>query len=79
MGRHWLFMFRPVQFLSLVFGAILLTAFSVRAHEAMGGGMLSPMCGAMGWGGMILGGILIISIIAVLIALTLYLVRKSRS
>ena len=70
---------RPVQFLSLVFGALLLATFSARAQETMGGGMSCPMCGAMGWGGMILGGVLIVSVIAALIALTLFLVRKSRS
>lgn len=38
-----------------------------------------PMCGAMGWGGMILGGILILAIIGALIALTVFLIRRSHS
>lgn len=37
-----------------------------------------PMCGAMGWGGMILGGLLAIALIAVLVALAIFLIRRSR-
>ena len=37
-----------------------------------------PMCGAMGWGGMILGAALAAAIIATLIALTVFLIRRSR-
>lgn len=37
-----------------------------------------PMCGAMGWGGMILGGLLVLALISTLVALSIYLIRRSR-
>lgn len=49
--------------------------------NALAQGMMSgscPMCGAMGWGSLILGGILVLAIISALVALTIYLVRRSR-
>lgn len=58
--------------------SILLVALPASAQMD---GMMSgncTMCGAMGWGGMILGFILIVAIIAALGALTLYLFRKSQ-
>jgi len=36
------------------------------------------MCGAMGWGGMVLGAVLLLSASAALIALAIYLIRRSR-
>ncbi len=36
------------------------------------------MCGGMGWGGMILGGALMISVIVAVISLTVFLIRRSR-
>ncbi|MDZ4660546.1 MAG: hypothetical protein SGJ18_02885 [Pseudomonadota bacterium] len=41
--------------------------------------MSCPMCGVMGWGGMILGGLLIVSVIAAFGALAIYLIRRSRT
>lgn len=38
-----------------------------------------PMCGAMGWGGMALGAVLLLSVSAALVALAVFLVRKSRT
>lgn len=57
---------------------ILFVPQALYAEEMMGGKMSCPMCGVMGWGGMILGGVLILAIIAALVALTLYLIRRSR-
>lgn len=51
---------------------------SVFAQGMMGGNASCPMCGAMGWGGMILGGVLILAVIAALVALTIFLIRRSR-
>lgn len=50
-----------------------------QAAEMADGKMSCPMCGAMGWGRMILGAILILSLIAALVALTIFLIRRSRS
>ena len=56
----------------------LLPISNLYAQGMMGGSQSCPMCGSMGWGGMILGALLILSIIAVLVALSIYLFRKSR-
>ena len=51
------------------------------AHPAFAEGIMSdscPMCGVMGWGTMILGGVLALAAIAALIALTVFLIRRSR-
>lgn len=37
------------------------------------------MCGVMGWAGMVLGGLLAIALIAALVALAIFLIRRSRS
>lgn len=37
------------------------------------------MCSAIGWGGMILGALLIVSALSALLALTVYLLRRSRT
>jgi len=64
---------------SLAICFMLLFPQGAHAQEMMGGKMSCPMCGAMGWGGMILGGVLILSVIAIFVALALFLVRRSRS
>lgn len=54
-----------------------LTLLSLAAHAQ---GMMDgfcPMCG-MGWGGMVLSGLLVLSLIAALIALTIYFIRRSK-
>ncbi len=70
---------RRIQFFRMFSGMIFLIASTAYGQEMMGSKMSCPMCGAMGWGGMILGGLLIISVIAALVALTLFLIRRSRS
>lgn len=70
---------RLIQFFSLVAGTLFLTTTKTHAQGMMEGNMSCPMCGAMGWGGVILGGLLSISVIAALVALTLFLIRRSRS
>lgn len=79
MERFRSFMPRIIQLFSLTFATMLLSTHQVYAEEMAGGKMLCPMCGAMGWGGMILGGLLMVSVIAALGALTIYLIRRSRS
>lgn len=64
---------RAFTILSLVFTLIVIS------NRALAQGMGScPMCGPMGWTGMILGGVLVLALIAALIALTVFLVRRSR-
>lgn len=70
---------RRIQFFRMFSGMIFLIASTAYAQEMMGSKTSCPMCGAMGWGGMILGGLLTISVIAALVALTLFLIRRSRS
>lgn len=58
---------------------LMVSVFSPGFSQAQG--MMSescPMCGAMGWPGMILGALLILAVIAALIALTIFLIRRSR-
>jgi hypothetical protein len=62
------FVFFSLFFASMLFG---------QGMEGMSGSC--PMCGGMGWGGMILGGLLVIALIAALVALTIFLIRRSRS
>lgn len=51
----------------------------VISSSAFAQGMGScAMCGSMGWIGMILGGILVLALIAALVALTIFLFRKSQ-
>lgn len=38
-----------------------------------------PMCGAMGWTELIIGGLVAIAIIAALISLSVFLIRRSRT
>ena len=78
MGHYRLLLRNSLGPLNVVIGAMLAT-FSINAQEVMGGGMSFPICGAMGWGGMVLSGVLIISFIAALVALAVFLIRKSRS
>jgi len=64
-----------------VLGTILGAWATLFALPAYAEGMMSgscPMCGAMGWGAMILGGVLALAAIAALIALAIFLVRRSR-
>lgn len=65
--------------LSLAFSTVFLLSSAVFAQGMMKDGMSCPMCGAMGWGGMILGAVLMIAVIAVLFSLALYLFRRSRT
>ncbi len=64
-----------------VLGIVLGTWATLFAPLGHAEGMMSgscPMCSAMGWGGMILGGVLALAAIAALIALTVFLIRRSR-
>lgn len=68
------------QTIRIAVATISMLLFALPGSAQMGGMMSGDcaMCGAMGWGGMILGVLLILAIIAALGALTLYLVRRSR-
>lgn len=52
---------------------------SLLAQNMMSSGMSCSMCSTMGWGAMILGGLLVISLIAVCVALTIFLVNRIKS
>lgn len=68
---------KTVSALGIILG-VWATLFALPAYAE---GMMSgscPMCGAIGWGAMILGGVLALAAIAALIALTIFLVRRSR-
>ncbi len=73
-----------MEFRNRIFGVlgIILGTWGIPfTSPAYADGMMSgscPMCSAMGWGGMILGGVLAIAAIAALIALTVFLIRRSR-
>jgi len=57
----------------------LLTLAQERGGEGMMNGMrMNGMCPMCGPAGMILGGLLTIALIAALIALTIFLIRRSR-
>ena len=47
--------------------------------KGMQGGGSCPMCGAMGGGGLVLGGILLIAVIGALASLSVFLIRRSRT
>lgn len=66
----------------ILLSAILMTQFmplSLKAADMMGGYMSCPMCGTMGWGGMIFGGLLMLAVIGALVSLVIYLLRRSRT
>lgn len=63
-------------FEALFLSWIFLFGKSALAQDMMSGSC--PMCGAMGWGGVILGGVLLLALIAALVALTIFLIRRSR-
>lgn len=73
-----LFTNRLIPLVSFVIGTLFMTN-EAHAQGMMGGNMSCPMCGAMGWGGMILMGLLIVSVIAALVALSYFLIRRSRA
>lgn len=67
------------RLLTIFASALVLLIDIASAQNMMGGQMSCPMCGAMGWGGMILGGLMMIAIITALFSLAVYLIRRSRS
>ncbi len=69
---------RNLSFYSMILTPLFMSLRGM-AEEMMGGKMSCHMCGAMGWGGMILGGVLILATIGVLVSLTIYLIRRSRT
>lgn len=67
----------------MVFFLVFLNAVLTFAQDGQGEmkgmqGGSCPMCGAMGWGGMVLGGLLFLAVIGVLVSLSVFLVRRSR-
>ena len=63
-----------------ILALISLNASTVLAQGMMGDTFAScPMCNNMGWGGMTLGVLKMISIIIGFIALVIFLIRRSRS
>ena len=69
---------RDLTILSMTLMALLIPL-NAYSQEMMGGNMSCPLCGFMGWGGMILGGGLMLAFIAALVSLTVYLLRRSRN
>ncbi len=60
-------------------GLFLLISKNAFAQGMMGGTFAScSMCNSMGWGGMALGMLMMISMFAAFIALVVFLVRRSR-
>ena len=80
MEHRYLKMPPSVRMIFLLLGTIVLWATEMQAQEkSMREGMSCPMCGAMGWGGMILGGFLMISVIVAFVSLSVFLVRRNRA
>lgn len=69
-----------VRHLFFMFSLLLLTAKNAFAQGWMGGTFNScPMCNNMGWGGMTLGLLMMVAVVAAFIALAVFLVRRGRS
>ena len=70
---------RELQFV-LMLSLLSLPARFAAAEPMMGRGMegMCPMCGTWGWAGMLLGLVLVLAVIALLVAATVYLIRRSR-
>ncbi len=67
------------QFFGFITFLFLSGSHSVHAEDGMGMmNSMCPMCGSMGPWGMALGIVFILAVIAALIALTVFLVRRSR-
>lgn len=69
----------PALLLPLSLSLLIFLTDKAQAQERMSGRMSCPMCGGMGWGGMIIGVLMMIAVLAVLIALVVFLIRRSRS
>ena len=77
MEHRYLKMPQSSRIIFLWLGTIFMWATEMQGQEkSMREGMSScPLCGAMGWGGMVLGGFLMISLIVAFIALAVFLLR----
>lgn len=65
------------SFVVIVFGlAICFLGTLVHAQGMMSG--MCPMCGAMGWGSMLLSALIGIALLALIVAGIVYLVKKTR-
>jgi hypothetical protein len=69
--------FRNLTLFNLMFVPLFLSN-NAAAQEMMRGKMSCPMCGTMGWGGMVFGGVLMIAMMTAFVALVVYLIRRSR-